>query len=30
MADLTREFPENHLFRKELTKLNEKYGALAN
>jgi hypothetical protein len=27
MADLSRDFPENHLFRKELGKLNAKYGA---
>jgi hypothetical protein len=30
MADLSREYPENPLFRKELGKLNAKYGAAAN
>lgn len=28
MADLSRDFPENQLFRKELGKLNAKYGAV--
>lgn len=30
MGSLAREYPENPLFRKELTKLNAKYGAAAN
>jgi hypothetical protein len=30
MAELSRDYPENPLFRKELAKLNAKYGAMAN
>ena len=30
LAELTKEYPENPLFRKELAKLNAKYGAAAN
>jgi len=30
MAELSRDYPENPLFRKELAKLNAKYGAVAN